>query len=308
MKAIRNFVKSRELLTFLGLTFVFPWVVDFIQIAASRELIPGSPPAALAGTLTVLKLVFMPLGSAAIVTAIGRGSAGLREWFAPVFRWRAGWQWYAVALFSYPLSAFGAIVVSDAIIGRGSHLMEYFNARLDQMGAGLGLSGNSLWLLIPFLLIYGFILVPLIEETGWRGFAIPRLQEKHSALYAAIVMGIVWAVWHLPNFFEPASPHYNMPFIGFLLNIISFSILLVWIYNNTNGSVWMTMMWHGSVIVGSIFFPAGIPGDTGDLLAFWLTVVASVAIAVVVVIVAGPKRLVRSRKLEEFIREAVITR
>lgn len=291
MATLRVYVRRYELLTFFVLVFACSWLHTIPQVAYAQGVLARPPSPTLMGVLTLIGLLGGPIGAAALVTALVEGKSGLRAWLRPVFRWRVSWRWYAVVLLAYPVLALAAVVAADLLAGRDSRLPLYFQARLTEMATGLGLSGASLWLLLPILIVYGFIIVPLYEETGWRGFALPRLQQTHSALTAGLVIGVIWAVWHLPNFFLPGSPHYGMPFVGFLLEITAFSILMVWVYNNTGSSVWMTMLWHGSIIVGSIFFPAGIPGVTGDLVAFWLHVALSVLPAVVVVILAGPARL-----------------
>lgn len=290
-------ISQHELLIFFGLVFVATWLHSAPQVAYALGWLAAPPSARLMLGLQVIGLFGGPIGAAAMIAALTGGTRGLRAWFAPVFRWRVGWRWYLIVLLAYPLLAIAAIVATDLIRGTGSHVAVYFNGRVAEMAAGLGLTGAARWLLIPILLLYGLIVVPLYEEPGWRGFALPRLQARHSALTSSVVLGAIWAVWHLPNFFIPGSPHYGMPFVGFLLGITAMSVLMTWVYNNTGGSVWMSMLWHGSVIVGSIFFPAGIPGVTGDLLAYWLSTAIGVIAAAAVVLVAGPRQLTGRRAM-----------
>jgi membrane protease YdiL (CAAX protease family) len=129
--------------------------------------------------------------------------------------------------------------------------------------------------------------VPIFEEGGWRAFAIPRLQEKYSALTSSLIMGVIWSVWHLPNFFTVGTDHYGMPFLWFLLAITSTSVLMVWIMNNTNQSVLMTILFHGSIILWGHFLPAQLEFQNGDQVAFWLTCAFSVLASLVVIFVKG---------------------
>jgi uncharacterized protein len=99
------------------------------------------------------------------------------------------------------------------------------------------------------------------EELGWRGFLLPRLQSKFSPRVAAIIMGITWALWHLPSFYFPGMAQQQMPMAAFLLMVAAFGIFLALLFNRTNGHVLSTMMAHfsfnmslaaGGAILGSV--------------------------------------------------------
>jgi membrane protease YdiL (CAAX protease family) len=85
------------------------------------------------------------------------------------------------------------------------------------------------------------------EEIGWRGFALPRLQQHYSALTATLILGVVWACWHLPAFFY-RDTYVAMGFIGgfpiLLLSIIAASIIFTWLYNSTQGSLLIVILFH----------------------------------------------------------------
>lgn len=105
-------------------------------------------------------------------------------------------------------------------------------------------------------------------------------------------MGALWALWHLPNFFIPGAPQEGMPFIAFFLDLVAFSILIVWVYNHTHGSLLLPVLWHGAIILTSIFVPVLPLATRGDLLPFWLSAVLTVVCAFVVVLISGPAHLV----------------
>jgi membrane protease YdiL (CAAX protease family) len=111
-------------------------------------------------------------------------------------------------------------------------------------------------------------LVPIAalgEELGWRGYALPRLQGRLHPLSASLVIGVIWAAWHLPYFAYPAI--HPMPFgIGFPLfaiTLVSESVLATWLYNSTGGSVLATMLFHHSLHAASVV-PV-VPGLIGTL-------------------------------------------
>ncbi|QAA32255.1 CPBP family intramembrane glutamic endopeptidase [Clostridium manihotivorum] len=101
----------------------------------------------------------------------------------------------------------------------------------------------------PFYIIELFTFVlflggPLGEELGWRGFLLPRLQKK---FYASIIIGFVWTFWHLPLFFIPGTAQNQIPFFLFLLEFTCFATLITWVYNKTDGSLLLTILFHGAL-------------------------------------------------------------
>ncbi|RME48757.1 MAG: CPBP family intramembrane metalloprotease [Caldilineae bacterium] len=94
------------------------------------------------------------------------------------------------------------------------------------------------------------------EEVGWRGFALPRLQARYNAFFASLVVGGMWAVWHLPLFFWPDNPMSETPFWRFALGTLASACLYTWLYNSANGSLFIVALHHvawntfGAVIGG----------------------------------------------------------
>ena len=103
----------------------------------------------------------------------------------------------------------------------------------------------------------GFVLTmvlggPLLEEIGWRGFALPRLQRRHGPLVAALVLGVLWALWHLPQFLVPtwaaSSGGGGVSGIAlFVLVAVAFSVVLSWVFNNTRGGLLIVVLVHTSI-------------------------------------------------------------
>jgi membrane protease YdiL (CAAX protease family) len=170
-----------------------------------------------------------------------------------------GLEWYAAAL---------AIPVAVYAFGVSLNLVFGASASTEQQVAG--------WYLI-FPTFAFSLLFPLGgafgEELGWRGFALPRVQARLSALYAALIVGgVIQTSWHLPIFFwEPSSPP-----VPLILGYAGLGILSAWIFNNTRGSVLLTMVLHASFNTMAQFLAVG----------WWVA-------AIVVVIVAGPEHLSR---------------
>ncbi|MEA2558778.1 MAG: hypothetical protein QOH06_282 [Acidobacteriota bacterium] len=90
------------------------------------------------------------------------------------------------------------------------------------------------------------------EEVGWRGFALPYLLERWPALRSGIGVGVVWALWHLPNFFLPGYPHRGLPFTAFFVLVVSYSILFTWLHIKTGGNLSVAVVFHAALNLFSL--------------------------------------------------------
>jgi membrane protease YdiL (CAAX protease family) len=291
---ILDWIKKHDLWVFFTLVFVLMWPKGIEGAAYSMGLI-SEPPSAI---LNVLYVLGTPLVAAVIITAVTRGREGLKEFVNRLFRWRVGWRWILVSLVIYPLVALAAFAISSLATGGQWTVTMMWNAgfaNIQENAVRIGLNPENTWQIFAILVAVSFI-VPIFEEGGWRAFAIPRLQEKYSALVSGLVMGVIWSIWHLPSFFTKGTDHYGMPCLWFLMTIVSISILMVWIMNHTHQSVLMTILFHGSIILAGHFLPTQLAYQTGNTLALWLTGGLLAVIATVVVLYEGPARLVRGKQ------------
>jgi membrane protease YdiL (CAAX protease family) len=172
---------------------------------------------------------FGPLASAFITAALTEGRTGIRSLIRRMTKWRISIGWWLVAfspLFLYMLTA---IIVSflTATAPAGQAL-----GKIDFMP-------DLAWAALPFwILTFG-----IGEETGWRGFALPRLQRNHSALRATLTLWILWTLWHLPLFFYSYEASI-LP--GLAIGLLAGTITFTWLYNSTGGSILILAIWHGS--------------------------------------------------------------
>ncbi|MDD3225694.1 MAG: CPBP family intramembrane metalloprotease [Clostridium sp.] len=107
-------------------------------------------------------------------------------------------------------------------------------------------SGFELTSPISILIYFLAIIIlggPCGEELGWRGFVLPKLQQKFNPIISSIILGIIWTSWHIPMFFFHV-PGYNISFISYLLGTIWLTFLCTWLYNNTKGSVLIIILFH----------------------------------------------------------------
>lgn len=220
------------------------------------------------------------------------------------------WTWGLAAMgersLAFPLTAlfgptFGACVVLLATEGGASlrRLLSCFRVRradLPWLGLALLLPlalTAPVWLLesaapasldfrLTPLSAVSFVLAALIvgEEVGWRGFALPYLLRRQSALAASLIVGIVWAFWHLPNFLLPGFPHRGLPFPAFVLMVVAYSVLFTWLYRRTAGSLTAAVVFHAAI---NLFSLAGLDPSR----QYWLRAGVYSACALAVVLLGG---------------------
>jgi membrane protease YdiL (CAAX protease family) len=146
------------------------------------------------------------------------------------------------------------------------------------------------WSLIPFVL-NTFFIGPFPEELGWRGYVLDRLQTKWNALVSSLILGMVWALWHLPLFFIKDTWQYNHAgwLALFMIGIIPLAVVFTWIFNNTGRSIIAAILFHFMVNFTGQFLNLTIRTD------FYSTLLWIIA-AIVVTMIFGTRTLVRESR------------
>jgi len=127
----------------------------------------------------------------------------------------------------------------------------------------IGSFDMAAFLSIPTVLWAGLYAGPLGEEIGWRGFLLPELQKKHTNLKSAIIIGVIWFIWHIPLWWAPFGTLVSgesisfLPVIAYFIMLICLSIIITWLVINSKGSVLVAILFHLSVNAGIalLFFP-----------------------------------------------------
>jgi hypothetical protein len=181
--------------------------------------------------LLILLGTFGPFFSAVTMVARRSGFRGLGQFLGQALRWRVGVQWYAVALLAP--AAIRLVVIALHIVKGGSIS---------------DLSDPSLWLAIPstFLIVL-LIGGPTGEEFGWRGYLLQRVQPLFGLLGAAILIGVVSALWHLPLFWISGTAQSHLPFALFVVRTVALSVISTWLYNGTKRSLLFVLLFHASL-------------------------------------------------------------
>jgi uncharacterized protein len=145
-------------------------------------------------------------------------------------------------------------------------------------------------------MLFLFLTGPLGEELGWRGFLLPRLLQKNSALRASVILGVIWGLWHLPLYYKSweATP-WKAP--NFLLGVICFSVLLAALYVGTRGNLLLCIIMHwmfnAAQQVGKAMFPdVTAEGFSYKMVELVVLVVITVIAACVLTVSRGNKHAV----------------
>jgi membrane protease YdiL (CAAX protease family) len=195
-------------------------------------------------------------------------------------RWRVGFRWYAVALL---------LPVGIALVATSSNVF-LLGARAPS-SAELGGWSDLFTLFFILLLVPG--MGGAWEEPGWRGFALPSLQAGRSALVASLILGAVWALWHLPLLATGQMGGWDV------VNIMGSTIVLTWVFNGTGGSVLIVMLLHAmNNTVSGHFFSRMFSGADAASQSLMLAAVWC-AVAIVVVIATGAEHLSRKHPKQE---------
>ncbi len=221
-----NRISIRLLITYLFITFGLAWSIlaFYIFLPEQSSKIFG----ALSGQHPLFYLaVYAPAVSAFIVILFSRGIKGFLRYLSRLGLWRTSLGWYAFLLLGIPLVFF----------------------------AGAGVKGNLSSWEWPFSSL-GSLLTALffmavkgpVEEFGWRGFALPLLQRKLAPVWAGILLGLIWGIWHLPAFLLSGTPQNAWSFTPFLAGTISLSVIVTALFNSSKGSILLPAFFHFQMI------------------------------------------------------------
>jgi membrane protease YdiL (CAAX protease family) len=219
---MKSFIERYQFILFIALSFILSWFPWYAGIAP--EVMAMGP----------------SLAAFIIVLVIG-GKQGFLDLVRPFGRWRAKvWIWL--------LALFGPALLY--LTGLGIHLL------LGGKAPPFIMIRQELNL-IPLYLVLVVLMPwngPVGEEFGWRGYALPKLQDKYGALVASLVIGTIWGIWHLPSFFAPQgvvgaiAAELGLIFLlPYVLGTIANSVFMTWSYNKSN---------HSGLIAGIIFHAA----------------------------------------------------
>jgi len=230
---LRGPIDRHPVVTFFVLTIGLSWAVWIPTLSSIQG--PVAQFVAVPGA-------FGPLVAAAIVTRV-RGDS-VRSWLVSTLDWRRPLRWYVAAL-AVPLGV-------SAGLGAGMVMLAG--------GVGEGTLRPAVGT-FAINMIFATVLGGGQEEFGWRGFALPHLQTRYDALTASVIIGAVWALWHAPLFVFDV---YALSPLLYAVTVISFAVILTWLYNSSRACVPAAILMHGA-INASVNLPLQIVGGPSSL-------------------------------------------
>ena len=237
-----SLLTRHPLVSYFVLAYAIAWLL-WLPLVLSKGggigLIPFTTDATVDGIITLSWIILGSLGpalAAVIMAAMTEGKAGVGLLLRRIVRARVGFQWYLVALF-FPLLP---VIIVLFISGLSAQMLS--------------------WRGVPALLLYAITALismvlgtPLGEEIGWRGFALPKLQQRMGPFKSSLLLGTLWGFWHAPlAFFTVWGKFYELTglvpgLLLFLLAVISYSVAMTWVFNHTRGSIFLAILFHSAI-------------------------------------------------------------
>jgi len=279
MTTIKAFIERHPVLSYFALTFAISWGTILLAVGLGPGGFSATPQQfKMAIPYAVPAMLLGPSVAGILLTGLLYGRAGFRELRSRLLEWRVGARWYAVALFTAPL-VFTAVLLALSLISP-EYLPRIF---ITSDKASLVLTGIAIGL--P---------VGIFEELGWTGFAIPRMRLRYGVLGTGLMVGVLWGAWHLLQGYWASgvtSGEVSLAIwlptwlLGTLVGQLpAYRVLMVWVYEHTNGSLLVAMLMHASLAAFTfILFPplavkANLISDVACAAGLWV-VVAAVAVA-----------------------------
>jgi membrane protease YdiL (CAAX protease family) len=247
METVRFFIRSHPLLGYFSLTFAISWGAILIVAALSpggilptkehyEPMVPFLYVAMLAG----------PSVAGLVLRGLLYGRTGLRELLTGMTRWRVGARWYAAALLTAPLAF--AVVLLALSLTSSAFVPGIFTSEEKVTLALMGIVAG--------------IIVGFFEELGWTGFAVPTLlRQGYGVLGTGLIVGSLWGVWHfLVNVLAGDASSGALPVAVYVPAILfaslawltAFRVLMVWVYERTDGSLLLAMLMHLSLVASTV--------------------------------------------------------
>jgi membrane protease YdiL (CAAX protease family) len=240
---------------YFALTYAVTWT---FWTLSSRVSLGAGPPQPMRTVLLYLG-TFSPAFVALTLTAFTEGRAGVRAILRRLIRADVPVRYYAFAL-----GFMAAIKLTAAVVHRAA------------LGAWPPFGRDPWWGMIAATLFSTLIGGQTGEEIGWRGYVLPRMAEDVGLGLASILLGILWALWHLPLFFFPGADTRGQSLPLYVIQVTAISVAMAWLYWRTHGSLLLTMLLHAAInntkdIVPSRVAGASNPFALSSSVVGWIT-------------------------------------
>jgi uncharacterized protein len=259
--------EPRNLVFFFLLAFGITWISAILLGIFDPEL----PAGILFIVFIGLPGAFGPTIAAFLITAVTEGKPGVKALYRRFWNRNLSLKWLLVVLLFYDALRLISNLIARTVDGQAYPIVDLT---------------NPFWMIIPAFL-QAFLLSGMGEEFGWRGYALPRFQAKWNAIVSSIILGFIWASWHIPFFFIHNQPLYHRNFWEWIPLVLLSSVIYTWIFNNTRGSVLAPVLFHAAFNSSLVVLPTQT--------SLWYYYGIFLITVVLIVIIFGPKNLARQR-------------
>jgi membrane protease YdiL (CAAX protease family) len=227
-------VQRHPLAAFFVLAYAGSWVMwsPWVLSQSGVGVLPYELPSAVIAAMKQLGFLAGPFTAAYVMTRIDEGCDGTRLFWARLLRWRVHSLWYVLALLVLPVAM------------RIGYLLD------PETRSALGVINPTVVGVLAGTFLISVLGGPVQEEPGWRGFALPRLQQRQHPMSAALVLGVIHCFWHAPLWLtdEWATARQDpSQYLAYLMLVVTMSFVMSWLANGTRGSMLLVILGHTSV-------------------------------------------------------------
>jgi membrane protease YdiL (CAAX protease family) len=264
--------EPRNLAFFFLLAFGLTWLKSALTIFFDLKM-PASiiDPAIFFVLFVGIPGWLAPTLAAFVLTGINEGKPGVKTLWKRFWNRNASLKWLLAALLFYDAIRLFSILIARALDHQAYQIIHL---------------PDPLWSYIPAL-ITPFIMNGMAEEFGWRGYVLPRFQSRWNALKSSLMLGVIWACWHISFFFVPGAGLYGRNFFEWAPWVVLSSVIYTWLFNNTNGSILIAALFHATANYSMFILPTQASAWINTLLLFLAVIL--------IVIIFGAKNFVRQK-------------
>jgi membrane protease YdiL (CAAX protease family) len=217
----KNRMTTKALAPFLAITFLLTWGLGALLMLFYDQIVAIFGEVSTTNPLYILA-VYSPGFAGVFLVLYHYGLKGLGSFFQRLTLWRAPRMWWLFLILGIPVIFYGGAAIKGTISGPFPF---------------------SPWYQALPALALAFLLGP-IEEFGWRGVALPLLQRKFAPFWAGLILGLIWAVWHIPAFLMSGTPQSSWDFLPFFAGVVALSVVLTPLFNVSRGSLLIAVIYH----------------------------------------------------------------
>ena len=221
----RSSMTSKTLVPFLALTFGLTWGLAILLMLFTDQIVAIFGEISMSNPLFILA-VYSPGIAGVLLVWRHHGIRGLGSFFRRLTLWRMSAVWWLFLILGIPAIVYAGAAVKGTI----SDPFPF-----------------SPWYQALPALALALFLGP-IEEFGWRGLALPLLQRRFAPFWAGLILGVVWAVWHIPSFLMGGTPQSAWSFAPYVAGIVAISVILTPMFNDARGSLMIAVLYHFQIM------------------------------------------------------------